>query len=98
MPQAARLSADVSDSQRVNELVAKTKEAFRPFNIAVSNVSFRHRIPREKITDEDWYRVLSTGLSPSAYLAPAVNPNIKTEGFLRISLMSGFYSPFWPHT
>lgn len=42
---AVGIMADVSDSQQVNELVAKTKEAFGPINIAVSNVGIRHRVP-----------------------------------------------------
>jgi NAD(P)-dependent dehydrogenase (short-subunit alcohol dehydrogenase family) len=86
---AIGLMADVSDSQQVNELVAKTKEAFGPVNIAVSNVGIRHRMPFETITGADWHRALSTNLSPSFYLARAVIPDIRTEGFGRIILMSG---------
>ena len=93
---AIGLMADVSDSQQVNELVAKTKEAFGPINIAVSNVGIRHRMPFETISDEDWHRVLSTNLSPSFYLARAVIPDMKADGFGRIILMSG-YDGFFGH-
>ena len=93
---AIGLMADVSDSAQVDELVAKTKEAFGPVDIAVSNVGVRHRMPFESITDEDWHRVLSTNLSPSFYLARAVIPDMKKSGFGRIILMSG-YDGFFGH-
>ena len=60
--------ADVSDSQQVNELVAKTKEAFGPINIAVSNVGIRHRMPFETISDE-----VGIGFCPPIYRPPSTS-------------------------
>ena len=93
---AIGLMADVSDSLQVNQLVARSKEAVGAINIAVSNVGIRHRMPFETITHEDWNRVLSTNLSPSFYLARAVIPDMKADGFGRIILMSG-YDGFFCH-
>ena len=62
--QAIGIKADVSRSEEVASLVAKTVDAFGAVDIAVSNVGICRRMPFDTITDEVWNDVIGTNLSP----------------------------------
>ena len=93
---AIGLMADVSQSEQVDMLVAKTREAFGKVDIAISNVGVRHKMIFEDITDDDWHRVISTNLSPSFFLSRAVLPDMRAQKWGRIIMMSG-YDGFFGH-
>jgi len=87
--QALCVLADVSDPDQVQRLADTALERFDKIDIAVSNVGLRPRQAFLDITVEDWRRVIETSLSSAFYLARAVLPSMKENGWGRIIHMSG---------
>jgi len=87
--QALCLLADVSDPDQVQRMANTALQRFGKIDIAVSNVGLRPRQAFLDITVEDWRRVIETSLSSAFYLARAVLPSMKENGWGRIIHMSG---------
>ncbi len=81
--------ADVGDPEAVAGMVQAAEARFGKVDIAVSNVSVRHKQPFLDISIEDWHEVLNSNLNASFYLDRAVLPGMKTRGFGRIIHISG---------
>ena len=87
--QALCVLTDVSDPDQVQRMADTALERFGKIDIAVSNVGLRPRQAFLDITVEDWRRVIETSLSSAFYLARAVLPSMKKNGWGRIIHMSG---------
>jgi 3-oxoacyl-[acyl-carrier protein] reductase len=81
--------ADVSDPDAVQAMVDQATETFGGVDIAVSNVGLRLHQPLLDISVADWRRTLETSLSSAFYLARAVLPHMKKQGWGRIVHISG---------
>ncbi len=87
---AIAVMADVSDPNAVQKMVDTAIEKFGTVDIAVSNVSLRHRQDFLDISIEDWHKVLNTNLNSAFYLAKATVPGMKARGWGRIIHISGY--------
>jgi 3-oxoacyl-[acyl-carrier protein] reductase len=81
--------ADVSKPEEVQRMVDTTLEKFGSADIAISNVGLRPRQAFLDITIDDWRQVIETNLSAAFYLARAVLPSMKENGWGRIIHISG---------
>ena len=81
--------ADVGEPEQVKSMVNAAVERFGRVDIAVSNVSVRHHQPFLDISVEDWKKTLNTNLSSCFYLAKAVLPVMRDQGWGRIVHISG---------
>ncbi|WP_439619136.1 SDR family NAD(P)-dependent oxidoreductase [Shinella sp.] len=80
---------DVGDAQAVAQMVDDVVGQFGRVDIAVSNVSVRLRQAFLDISLDDWKRVLDTNLNAAFYMARAVLPHMKQQGWGRIVHISG---------
>jgi 3-oxoacyl-[acyl-carrier protein] reductase len=83
------IAADVSVPEQVDALVAHSLDQLGRIDIAVSNVGLRLHQPFLEISHEDWRRTIETSLSSAFYLAKAVLPGMKAQGFGRLIHISG---------
>jgi len=60
---ALPIEADVTDSVSVNGMVAKVREAWGSLTIAVNNAGIGAWVDSEKMTDDEWHRVLDVNLN-----------------------------------
>src|SRR5713226_866950 len=52
---AIGFAADVSDSARVVQVVARARETLGPIDYLVNIAGFHERVPAQEITDERWH-------------------------------------------
>jgi 3-oxoacyl-[acyl-carrier protein] reductase len=84
------IMADVGDATAVEQMVRDAEGRLgAAIDIAVSNVSVRHKQPFLDISIEDWRTVLNSNLNASFYLDRTVLPGMKAGGFGRIIHISG---------
>ena len=87
--EAMTVLADVSKPDEVQKMVDSAVQRFGSVDIAVSNVGIRLRQAFLDISVEDWRTIIETNLSSAFYLARAVLPHMKTQGWGRIIHISG---------
>ncbi len=78
--QAIALGCDVADHEQVVETVAATIEAFEHIDVLVSNAGIGDRAAAEKMTLEQWHRVLDINLSGAWYFDQAVGKHMIERG------------------
>jgi NAD(P)-dependent dehydrogenase (short-subunit alcohol dehydrogenase family) len=67
---------DVSDPDRVDEMVQEGIDALGRIDILVSNVAIRPHKPILEVSNEEWQQVMATNLFPAFYLVKAVLPGM----------------------
>ncbi|MEA3192730.1 MAG: 3-oxoacyl-[acyl-carrier protein] reductase [Betaproteobacteria bacterium] len=72
--------ADVTDPRQVDSLVKETVKRFGRLDILVNNAAVRMETPFEKITLEDWRKVLSTILDAAFICSQACLPHLAAAG------------------
>jgi 3-oxoacyl-[acyl-carrier protein] reductase len=94
---AIAIAADVSRTDDVNYMVARTIKEFKKIDILVNNaggVSGDARI--EETTDEAWNRVIATNLTGQFLMCRAVIPYMKKNGYgkiINVSSMGAIHPP-----
>jgi 3-oxoacyl-[acyl-carrier protein] reductase len=77
---AAFCMADVTNPEEVQELIKSTVSRFGRLDILVNNAAVRMETPFEKITLEDWRRVLATILDAAFICSQACLPHLARAG------------------
>jgi len=77
---AAFYLADVTNPEEVQELIKNTVSRFGRLDILVNNAAVRMETPFEKITLEDWRRVLATILDAAFICSQACLPHLAKAG------------------
>jgi len=77
---AALHIADVTDAAQVATLVEATLERFGRLDVLVNNAAVRMETPFEKITLEDWRRVIATVLDGAFLCTQACLPHLARSG------------------
>ena len=77
---AIALGCDVSDHEQVASTVAGTVEALGDIHVLVSNAGIGDRAPAEKMSPEQWQRVLDVNLSGAWYFDQAVGRHMIERG------------------
>ena len=67
---------DVSDPERVSEMVQEGIEALGKIDVLVNNVAIRPHRPVLEVSNEEWHQVLATNLDSAFYLIKAVLPGM----------------------
>lgn len=86
---AIGVMADVGNDEQVAGMVEQAEAEFGAVDIAVSNVSIRRLQPFLDITPRDWNETINTNLNAAYYLARAVIPGMKKQGWGRLIHISG---------
>ena len=86
---ALAVLADVGDPAAVQSMVDQATKTFGSVDISVSNASLRLHTPFLDISLEEWQRIINSNLNASFYLARAVIPGMKQNGWGRIIHLSG---------
>lgn len=86
---ALAVLADVGDPAAVQSMVDQATKTFGSVDISVSNASLRLHTPFLDISLEEWQRIINSNLNASFYLARAVIPSMKQNGWGRIIHISG---------
>ena len=73
-------SGDVSDAQRVADVVSKTVAHFGRLDAIVHSAGIAPMLSVEQTTSEDWRAILDTNLSAAFYLARAAWPSFRKQG------------------
>lgn len=77
---AALHIADVTDAKAVAQLVAETVQQFGRIDMVINNAAIRAETPFEKITFEEWRRVISIGLDGTFLVTQACLPHLIKAG------------------
>ncbi len=77
---AALHIADVTDAKAVAQLVAETVQQFGRIDLVINNAAIRAETPFEKITFEEWRRVISIGLDGTFLVTQACLPHLIKAG------------------
>ena len=72
--------ADVTDAAQVKRMVAETVAGFGRLDILVNNAGVRPEMPLEKMTLEEWHRVLAVNLDAAFLCAQAALPHLEKSG------------------
>lgn len=80
---------DTSERSTIDELKARSEEAFGAVDIYVSNAARRLHKDFWDTTDEEWHLYLNQQLTASWYLAKAFVPAMRDRGWGRIIHMNG---------
>ena len=80
---------DVSDPDRVSEMVAEGIDALGPVDVLVSNVAIRPHKPFLEVSVDEWQDVIATNLHASFYLMRAVLPGMLEQGSGSIIALGG---------
>ena len=67
---------DVSDAQRVSEMVQEGIDALGKIDVLVNNVALRPHKPILEVSDDEWHQVLGVNLYAPFYLIKAVLPGM----------------------
>jgi len=67
---------DVSDPERVSQMVQEGIDALGKIDVLVNNVAIRPHRPVLEVTNEEWHHVLATNLDSAFYLIKAVLPGM----------------------
>ncbi len=77
---AALHIADVTDPKAVAQLVAETVRQFGRIDMVINNAAIRAETPFEKITFEEWKRVIAIGLDGTFLVTQACLPHLIKSG------------------
>ena len=77
---AAHHVADVTDKDAVVRLVEETVKRFGRLDIVVSNAAIRVETPFDRITLEEWHKVLATVLDGAFLTAQTALPHLRRAG------------------
>ncbi|EMA37171.1 SDR family NAD(P)-dependent oxidoreductase [Halococcus hamelinensis] len=77
---AIAVSADVSNSEDVESMVANVVDTFGDLDAVVNNAGIVDPDLATDIDDEQWNRVLETNLSGAFYVARAAIPHLEPDG------------------
>lgn len=86
---ALAVLANVGDPAAVHSMVDQATKTFGSVDISVSNASLRLHTPFLDISLDEWNRIINSNLNASFYLARAVIPGMKQQGWGRIIHISG---------
>ena len=67
---------DVSDPERVSQMVQEGIDALGKIDVLVNNVAIRPHRPVLDVTNEEWHHVFATNLDSAFYLIKAVLPGM----------------------
>ena len=87
--QAMAHVADVTNEEAVQKMVGMAATAFGRIDIMVSNASVRGQVPIEKMSLEEWHRVLAVPLDGAFLLSKACIPHMKKNNWGRIITLGG---------
>ena len=87
--QAMAHVADVTNEEAVQKMVGMAATAFGRIDIIVSNASVRGQVPIEKMSLEEWHRVLAVPLDGAFLLSKACIPHMKKNNWGRIITLGG---------
>jgi len=82
--QSLAVKADVSNSHEVIQMVRLVERELGPILILVNNAGIVHRASLEKLTEEDWDRVLAVNLKSAFLVTQAVLPGMRASHWGRI--------------
>jgi NAD(P)-dependent dehydrogenase (short-subunit alcohol dehydrogenase family) len=74
------IQCDISDTESVKNLIAKTLEALGTINILVNNAGIVRQNPISETTDEEWNAVINTNLKGPFLLTREVLPTFEKNG------------------
>lgn len=80
---------DVSDPQRVEEMVQEGVDSLGKIDILVSNAAIRPHKPLLEISNDEWHEVFGTNLYASFYLIKAVLPGMMQRRYGSIIALGG---------
>jgi 3alpha(or 20beta)-hydroxysteroid dehydrogenase len=84
------IQCDISNTQSVKNLVAKTLDAFGTMNILVNNAGIFRQNPISETSDEEWNAVINTNLKGAFLLTREVLPTFEKNGRGKIVNISRF--------
>lgn len=82
------VSADVGNAKQVQTMAEQAQHTFGRIDILVNNAGVGHSAPVEKMTLEDWNRVIATNLTGVFLCSKAVLPAMKSQGRGHIIIIS----------
>ena len=82
------VKADVSISSEVDRLVKTVQKELGPVQILINNAGIVHRAPLDKITEQDWDKVMAVNLKSAFLVTQAVLPAMREGRWGRIINMS----------
>jgi 2-dehydro-3-deoxy-D-gluconate 5-dehydrogenase len=96
---AESVVADLTDTEAVQAMVARTAEAFGRLDILVNNAGTNIRKRPEELTLADWRTVIDTNLTSTLLASQAAYPHLKASGgrgrvITNGSMLSIFGLPF----
>ena len=74
------IECDISNTESVKNLVAKTVQAFGTIDILINNAGILHQKPISETSDEDWNTVINTNLKGPFLLIREVLPIFEKQG------------------
>ncbi|MFQ5821775.1 MAG: SDR family NAD(P)-dependent oxidoreductase [Candidatus Heimdallarchaeota archaeon] len=91
--EAISLKVDVAQTNEVKRMIEVVKDKFKRIDIIVNNAGIAHNLPAEKISKEDWDKVIAINLTGVFLCAQAVGKEMisqKKGSIINISSMSAF--------
>lgn len=91
--EAVSFGADVSDEEQVDSLLSFITSNFGGVDILINNAGIHQHLTIDKLSLEDWNRVVNVDLDSAFLLTKGVLPYMKEKGWGRIvnmSSLSGF--------
>ncbi len=84
-------SADISTEEGRRLVVERTLEAFGRIDVLVNNAGIAHRAPLLAQSETEWREVFATNVDAAFFLALAVIPSMRDQGYGRIVNISSVY-------
>jgi 2-hydroxycyclohexanecarboxyl-CoA dehydrogenase len=81
---AVPLQASIADREQVQAAVAKLRKALGPVTILVNNAGITGFVPFEKLTDQQWDKMMEINLKGTFIVTQVVLPDMKAAGWGRI--------------
>lgn len=85
---AIGITADVTDTPQVNDMVQKVIDEFGRIDILINNAGINIRKPIEQFADEDWDAVQNTNLKAPFLCSRAVAKQMKQQRYGRVINLS----------
>lgn len=88
--QHAALRLDVADASAIERVFSQ--QVKEPIHVLINNAGLQHVAPLEDFPPEKWSLLIDVMLKGPAYLARAVLPRMRTQGFGRIVSIGSIHS------